>query len=64
MPRSWLVLTAALVAFPATADAQETRTARLIPSPIEAATVDELTGLGTATAVLGGTVLTITGSFD
>ena len=58
----WAILAATGLAV----DAQvpETRTARLTPSPIEAATSFELTGGGSATATLTGTTLTVDGTFD
>jgi hypothetical protein len=47
-----------------TAQSGDTYKARLSPVPADAKTRPDLSGLGTATAVLSGTKLTITGSFD
>ena len=47
-----------------TAQSGETYKARLSPVPADAKTRPDLAGLGTATAVLAGTKLTVTGSFD
>src|SRR5436309_540135 len=46
------------------AESGETYKARLSPVPADARTRAELTGTGTVTAVLTGTKLTVTGSFD
>jgi len=47
-----------------TAQSGETYKARLSPVPADAKTRPDLAGLGTATAVLAGTKLTVTGTFD
>ena len=46
------------------AQSSETYKARLSPVPADAKTRPDLAGLGTATAVLSGTKLTVTGTFD
>jgi hypothetical protein len=49
---------------PLLAQTSETRTARLTPAPIEAATFEQLAGAaGTVTATLTGTTLVIEGEF-
>ena len=57
---------AALVLFGISLRAQsgETYKARLSPVPADAKTRPDLAGLGTATAVLSGTKLTVNGTFD
>lgn len=54
---SWLGLAAA-------AQEAETFRARLSPVPVDAATAGAITGSGAVTAVLSGTKLTITGTFE
>ena len=49
---------------PLTAQAPETYKARLSPVPVEATTRESIAGLGSATATLVGTRLSITGSFE
>ena len=51
-------------ALPLAAQAPETYKVRLFPVPVEAKTRADITGLGSATATLAGTKLSITGSFD
>jgi hypothetical protein len=53
-----------LCAFSLAAQAPESYKVRLSPVPVEARTRDTITGLGTATATLSGTKLSIAGSFD
>jgi len=64
----WLAVSvaAALMVFGMSVAAQsgDTYKARLSPVPADAKTRPDLAGLGTATAVLAGTKLTVTGSFD
>jgi len=64
----WLAaaVAAALIVFGMSVAAQsgDTYKARLSPVPADAKTRPDLAGLGTATAVLAGTKLTVTGSFD
>jgi len=66
--KSWLAVSAAaaLMVFGMSVAAQsgDTYKARLSPVPADAKTRPDLAGLGTATAVLAGTKLTVTGSFD
>jgi hypothetical protein len=52
------------LAFSLAAQSQETFKGRLSPVPIEAKTRAEITGVGSATGVLAGAKLTITGSFE
>jgi hypothetical protein len=60
---AWIL--AALTLFAISLAAQnETYKARLSPVPADAKTRPDLAGLGTATATLSGTKLTVTGSFD
>jgi CHRD domain len=47
-----------------TAQTKETYKARLSPVPADARTRADLTGSGSATAMLNGTKLTVTGSFE
>ena len=49
---------------PLTAQAPETYKVRLSPVPIEAKTRADIAGIGSATATLAGTKLSITGSFE
>jgi hypothetical protein len=49
---------------PLAAQAPETFKVRLSPVPVEAQTRANIAGLGSATATLAGTKLSITGSFD
>jgi len=65
MKRILLTITCA-VAFAASAAAQGAKTykARLAPVPMDAAMAATVSGLGSATATLSGTTLTVTGSFD
>jgi hypothetical protein len=51
-------------ALPLAAQAPETFKVRLSPVPVEAKTRESIAGLGSATAVLAGAKLSITGSFD
>jgi len=53
-----------LCAYAAFAQSPETYKARLSRVPVEAKTQQDITGLGSATATLMGSKLTITGSFD
>jgi hypothetical protein len=53
-----------LCALSLAAQAPDTYKVRLSPVPVEARTRDTITGLGSATATLAGTKLSITGSFD
>jgi len=58
------VLLVALAAAPLPAQAPETRTARLTPAPLEAATFEQLADAsGSVTATLTGTTLTVAGAF-
>src|SRR5580765_8015905 len=64
-----LAVTSVVVAFfvlglSLTAQSGDTYKARLSPVPADAKTRPDLAGLGTASAVLSGTKLTVTGSFD
>lgn len=54
----------ALMAFSLAAQTKETFKARLSAVPADARTRADLTGSGTATAMLDGTKLTVTGSFE
>src|SRR5579863_3983556 len=54
----------AMIGFSLTAQTRETFKARLSPVPADARTRADLTGSGSATAVLEGSKLAITGSFD
>jgi hypothetical protein len=54
----------AAIALSMTAQTRETFKARLSPVPADARTRADLTGSGSATAVLEGSKLAITGSFD
>ena len=54
----------AAIAFSLAAQTKETYKARLSPVPADARTRAELTGSGSATAMLNGTKLTVTGSFE
>jgi hypothetical protein len=54
----------AALALSLTAQTRETFKARLSPVPADARTRADLTGSGSATAVLDGTKLAVTGSFD
>jgi hypothetical protein len=54
----------AALALSLTAQTKETWKARLSPVPADARTRADLTGSGTATAMLEGTKLTVTGSFE
>lgn len=54
----------AAIALSLTAQTRETFKARLSPVPADARTRADLTGSGSATAVLEGSKLAITGSFD
>jgi hypothetical protein len=54
----------AAIAFSLAAQTKETYKARLSPVPADARTRADLTGSGTATAMLSGTKLTVTGSFE
>jgi hypothetical protein len=49
---------------PLFAQAPETFKVRLSPVPVEAATRANIAGIGSATAILAGTKLSITGSFE
>ena len=49
---------------PLAAQAPETYKVRLSPVPVEAQTRANIAGIGSATATLGGTKLSITGSFE
>lgn len=58
------MLLAALIVAPLPAQAPLTRTARLTPAPVEAATFGQLAGgTGSAAATLAGTTLTVEGTF-
>ena len=61
-----LALAGALAVFPSAALAQggTAYRARLSPVPIEAASVPNITGTGSVDAVLVGTTLTVTGTFE
>ena len=61
-----LFVGASILALGLSADAQsgDRFKARLSPVPVEAATVASITGSGSATAILTGTRLTITGTFE
>ena len=61
--RVLLVLTLAC-ALPLAAQAPETFKARLSPVPVEAKTRADIAGVGSVTATLEGTKLSITGSFE
>src|SRR5580658_11027478 len=54
----------AAIAFSLAAQTKETYKARLSPVPADARTRADLTGSGSATAMLNGTKLTVTGSFE
>jgi hypothetical protein len=54
----------AALALSLTAQTKETYKARLSPVPADARTRADLTGSGTATAILEGSKLTVTGSFE
>jgi hypothetical protein len=49
---------------PTAAQAGKTYRARLSPVPIDQAMMNTIAGMGSATAVLSGTKLTVTGTFD
>jgi hypothetical protein len=49
---------------PTAAQAGKTFRARLSPVPIDQAMMNTIAGMGSATAVLSGTKLTVTGTFD
>jgi len=53
-----------LLALPLGAQSPVTFKGRLAPLPVTATTVDTLVGSGSASAVLSGNVLTITGKFE
>ncbi len=61
--RARFAVALACVSF-AAAQAPETYKVRLSPVPIEAKTRADIAGIGSATATLSGTKLTITGSFE
>jgi len=61
--RTALVLMIAFV-LPVAAQAPETYKVRLSPVPVEAKTRADIAGIGSATATLVGTKLSITGSFE
>jgi hypothetical protein len=61
--RASLMLTLAC-ALPLTAQAPETYKVRLSPVPVEAKTRADITGLGSASATLLGSKLSINGSFE
>src|SRR5580658_5535594 len=54
----------AALAISLAAQTKETFKARLSPTPADARTRADLSGLGTVTAALDGTKLAVTGSFD
>jgi len=60
--RALVALTIAFV--PLAAQAPETYKVRLSPAPVEAKTRADIAGIGSATATLVGTKLSITGSFE
>ena len=67
MTRLWPMILATTLVAPGLAlraQAPEVRTARLTPSPVELATARDLTGSGSARALLTGNTLTITGNFE
>jgi hypothetical protein len=51
-------------ALPLVAEAPETYKVRLSPVPVEAKTRADIAGIGSATATLAGTKVSITGSFE
>lgn len=65
--RSWAAVAGAWlvwIALAAAAQGQETYKGRLSPVPIDAKTAPDTTGQGTASAVLAGKKLTVTGTFE
>jgi len=61
--KRWLMVLAAVAAM-ACAQGQETFKTRLSPVPIDAQLAPTVTGHGSVSAVLAGTKLTVTGSFE
>ena len=59
-----IALSSLMIAYKAEAQGQETYKARLALVPSDLKTRPDITGGGTATAVLAGTKLTVTGTFE
>src|SRR5712691_9346250 len=62
--KRWLVLAALVLTWALAAHGQETFKTRLSPVPIDAQLAPTVTGHGSVSAVLAGTKLTVTGSFE
>jgi hypothetical protein len=62
--KQWHVLAAAVLTWTLAAQGQETFKTRLSPVPIDAQLAPIVAGHGSVSAVLAGTKLTVTGSFE
>src|SRR5258708_14575746 len=62
--KRWLLLAALVLTWTLAAHGQETFKTRLSPVPIDAQLAPTVTGHGSVSAVLAGTKLNVTGSFE
>ena len=62
--KRWLLLAALVLTWTLAAHGQETFKTRLSPVPIDAQLAPTITGRGSVSAVLAGTKLNVTGSFE
>ena len=62
--KRWLLLAALVLTWTLAAHGQETFKTRLSPVPIDAQLAPTITGHGSVSAVLAGTKLNVTGSFE